>query len=309
MPTIQEVIKKIQDDIQSLNRRIAGISGAAGEANTGANIGAGGVGPYDGKVGVQLQFRNINAASNRISVALDAPNDEIDIDVNPGNIDLDDLGDVNAPAPNDGDVLTWDAIASEWEPQAGGAGGQAINPMCYRRTQRGYTTWDYYTSTTIALTRDTLEAYPFIVPVSQTFDQMTVAVSTARPNGVARIGVYEDNGAVYPGDRVYGSPELDCTVVGYKNVSFTPSILSPGLYWLVINSDGDANISFRAMDYNQTTPIQYYSILGKDPANFVTVPQLFWRVAQAYGALPDPFPGGASGINNANMVTIMMRVT
>src|SRR5574343_421246 len=31
-----------------------------------------------------------------------------------GSLALDDLSDVNAPAPNDQDVLTWDAGAGEW---------------------------------------------------------------------------------------------------------------------------------------------------------------------------------------------------
>lgn len=310
MPTIQEIIKKIQDDIQSLNRRIASIGGAAGQANTASNIGAGGVGPYQQKIGVDLQFRNINAAAGgRITVALDAANNEIDLDVDPSNIDLDDLGDVNAGAPADGDVLTWDAGAGEWAPEAGGGGGAAVNPFAYRRTQQVYTTWPFYTATTQLINRDTLYAYPFIVPVSQSFDQMRIEVTTARTNGKARIGIYEDNGAVYPGDRVYGSPEIDCTANGIKSVAFTPSVLSPGLYWLVINHDGDANVGFRAMDYNQTTPIGYYAILGHLDNNFVTNPYIFWSVAQAYGALPDPFTGGGSMVNNANMVAIFMRVT
>lgn len=38
-----------------------------------------------------------------------------------GVTDLDDLGDVNAPAPSDQDVLTWDSGAGEWIAQAGGA--------------------------------------------------------------------------------------------------------------------------------------------------------------------------------------------
>lgn len=36
---------------------------------------------------------------------------------------LDDLTDVNAPTPADGDVLTWDSGAGEWVPAAGGGGG------------------------------------------------------------------------------------------------------------------------------------------------------------------------------------------
>ncbi|NIM50438.1 MAG: hypothetical protein GTO22_14510 [Gemmatimonadales bacterium] len=59
--------------------------GGGGEANTGSNLGVG-VGVFDGKVGVDLQFRSLVAASTKISIALDALNDEIDFDVAEGNI-------------------------------------------------------------------------------------------------------------------------------------------------------------------------------------------------------------------------------
>jgi hypothetical protein len=58
-----------------------------GETNTASNQGAAGIGVYDAKSGVDLQFRNINAASNKVSVALDAGNKEIDINVNEANLD------------------------------------------------------------------------------------------------------------------------------------------------------------------------------------------------------------------------------
>lgn len=35
-----------------------------------------------------------------------------------GSIILDDIADVNAPSPNDGDVLAWNATNSAWEPVA-----------------------------------------------------------------------------------------------------------------------------------------------------------------------------------------------
>ena len=56
------------------------------EENTASNIGVGGVGVFDGKVGVDLQFKNINAGSNKVSITDDLANNEIDIDIVPGNI-------------------------------------------------------------------------------------------------------------------------------------------------------------------------------------------------------------------------------
>ncbi len=65
---------------------------AAGEANTASNINVGGVGVWDQKVGVDLQFRGIAADSARILVALDAPNNEIGLDVSEANLDITNLG-------------------------------------------------------------------------------------------------------------------------------------------------------------------------------------------------------------------------
>lgn len=306
---VLDEIKNIRQWLAEINRLLLGVRRTAvggGEANTASNQGAGGVGLYNAKVGVDLQFRNINAASNKIIVALDAPNKEVDIDVDPSKIDLGDLGDVSAAAPNDNDVLTWDAGASEWAPEVGGgAGGGAENPWAHRRAGRCYTTWDFYYATTFAITRDNLYAYPFIVPVTQSFDRILVAVSTAQVNGVCRIGIYSDSG-VYPDALVLDSGEIDCSGAGYKAVVINEE-LTAGLYWLVINHDGNANVTFRCMDYNITYPMSWFAILGKSGTNWVTPPHTHWKVSEAYGALPDPFTGGATMINNENLVAIHLR--
>jgi len=59
---------------------------SAGEANTASNVNVGGVGVFKQKTGVDLEFKGVNAASNKVSVTEDAANNEIDIDVNEGNL-------------------------------------------------------------------------------------------------------------------------------------------------------------------------------------------------------------------------------
>lgn len=121
---LKQFTEDVRRKLNSIERRLNRLSVAGGEANTASNIGVGGVGLYQQKVAVDLQFRNINAGSNKITVALDAPNNEVDIDVDFSKVMLNDIGDCNVPAPNDGDVLTWDNGAAEWVPTAPVAAGE-----------------------------------------------------------------------------------------------------------------------------------------------------------------------------------------
>lgn len=60
--------------------------GEGGEANTASNQGTGGRGLFHSKVGVDLQFKNINAGSSKVTISDDPANKEVDIDIVPGNI-------------------------------------------------------------------------------------------------------------------------------------------------------------------------------------------------------------------------------
>lgn len=68
--------------------------GSGGEVNTASNVGTSGVGVFDDKVGVDLQFRTLRAASTKLSVTLDAQHKKIDFDVVPSQIAHQDLSDV-----------------------------------------------------------------------------------------------------------------------------------------------------------------------------------------------------------------------
>lgn len=67
------------------------------ESTTASNVNAGGVGVFKTLNGNDLEFRGINAASAKVTVALDAGNNEIDIDVDPGQIDVGDLSGTPLP--------------------------------------------------------------------------------------------------------------------------------------------------------------------------------------------------------------------
>jgi hypothetical protein len=62
----------------------AGATG--GEQNTASNVGTGGVGVFKQKLGVDLQFKKLNAGSTKVTITDDTGDDEVDIDVDGGLI-------------------------------------------------------------------------------------------------------------------------------------------------------------------------------------------------------------------------------
>jgi hypothetical protein len=64
---------------------VDGLLGGTGEANTASNVGTAGVGVFKQKTGVNLEFKKINAGSNKVTITDDTGNSEVDIDVAPAN--------------------------------------------------------------------------------------------------------------------------------------------------------------------------------------------------------------------------------
>jgi hypothetical protein len=93
----------------------AAASAGGGETNTASNQGVGGVGVFIQKTGVDLEFKNINAGSAKVTVSDDSGDHEIDIDITEAQIDHNSLNNLTT-----GDVHTQYALL------AGRTGGQTL---------------------------------------------------------------------------------------------------------------------------------------------------------------------------------------
>lgn len=86
-------------------------TGTGGEANTASNVSTAGVGVFKQKTGINLEFKGINAASNKVSIVNNATSNTIDIDVATANLGLtktdvglgnvDNTSDANKPISSD----------------------------------------------------------------------------------------------------------------------------------------------------------------------------------------------------------------
>jgi hypothetical protein len=142
----------------------------------------------------------------------------------------------------------------------------------------------YMSATTAA---NMMYASLFIVPKTITLDRIAVYVTDYAVGNAARLGIYNDGANMYPGTLLLDAgavaiatlnPPLRSIVINQQ--------LTVGLYWLVCLFNAILT-GARGTRHDHTLP--YF---GRD----LSVPNLQqshgWSVAQAYGALPDPFTGG-----------------
>ena len=118
-----------------------------------------------------------------------------------------------------------------------------------------------------------------------TLDRIAVGIVVADPGKNARLGIYNDGANLYPGALV-----VDAGVISVAGAGIIAAVIAEsiprGLYWLVILSDGVPNMYFAE---------EGHAILGlSEGAALLRYACATWEVAQAYGALPDPFTAGGS---------------
>lgn len=161
------------------------------------------------------------------------------------------------------------------------------------RTGHYYTSGAYYQSVGTMFVNGKLYAVPFSVPRAITIDRIAIEVATAESGKSIRLGIYKNGTNLYPGELLLDAGTVSGASTGLKAITISQP-LSKGLYWLVLVSDCTATLKLRTF---YATDI----ILGHSLAHFWGACG-GWSVAQAYGALPDPFTAGGAGTTGNNPV-------
>lgn len=175
---------------------------------------------------------------------------------------------------------------------------------------RGATLNQWYTApvTGTALTvgtpvANTMYALPFVVAKTTTIDQMAINVTTAGAASTPRVGIYADNGNMYPGALIVDAGTQAAGTTGIKTyVTGLPVTLDPGLYWLVYLTNATAP-AIRTFAVASLLPVLgFSSALG-------TAPNLGWSVAFTFAALPATFTAGGAGITALPIPTVFVRTS
>jgi len=210
---------------------------------------------------------------------------------------------VSAAAPADANVLTWVAASTNWAPAAPSTPTVPYDLSYYRRT--GATANRYYTmpmtatnlSATATPAANSLNAHPLVVARGVTLDTIAIKVTTAAGT-LARLGIYNDDGNLYPSSLVLDAGTVSTTTTGVKTITISQS-LAKGLYWLAILANGAVYITAVAQ-------ADIIPILGVESGLYG--PGTEYYIAYTYGALPTTFPASAT-LYYGNTGAIFVRIS
>ena len=133
-----------------------------------------------------------------------------------------------------------------------------------------------------------IKAFPLGFYEAAIIDRLAINITVvAGAGGVARLGIYADNGSLYPGTLLVDAGELTMETLGVRELTLsTPIFLAPGEHvWLAV-LPGVAAATVTAVDYASLP-----ALFGCDSA--AARGEFGWWKGQAYGALPITFPWGA----------------
>ena len=159
--------------------------------------------------------------------------------------------------------------APPWPPHSG---GRFYGNLCETAT------------TTLAIAANILYAMPFFVPTTTTYTAISIEVTTLKAGASIQLGIYRDSGGA-PGALVLDAGNVSAAATGLKTIVIAQT-LAPGWYWTVALASDTPTV-------RATNTANCLRMLG-GTTGLDTTNHVGWSVAQAYGALPNPFTGGGA---------------
>lgn len=208
----------------------------------------------------------------------------------------------NKAVGTDGKVLAADSSQSDGLAWASTVG---FGPLGDMTTQRWYGPISFGSASngTKVSVQAQMEAYPFVVNQSTTFDRIGINCSGAGTAGaVVRLGIYNNSGGL-PTTLVLDAGTIDATGTGDKTITIS-QVLAAGIYWLAACTQGNPGTTptLRVLQSNA------FPLLGAAGPVFSANNGV--QIAAITGALPSPFgtiAGYLSGAGGSGVLLPMVR--
>jgi len=146
-----------------------------------------------------------------------------------------------------------------------------------------------------------LYATPFYMPRIPNFvDEIAIRVIAAESGKNARLGIYEDNGSVYPGVLIKDAGTVSMGTTGPQKITVNEA-LPRGLMWLAIVTDATTAVTTATVSNSGG-----WNLLGSNPVDLV--PDWFgWFSAFTFGVLPTVFPAGSTEAESVPVVYLSFK--
>lgn len=180
-----------------------------------------------------------------------------------------------------------------WEPES-----SQYSFMSFRRTGRYYSGQISGSLVAGAVTANVLWVTPFYCPKAITVDRIGIGVTVAAVGNV-RLGIYRDDGDVYPGALLLDAGLISTNVLGSREIAIAQPLLENNLYHLVALFDATPTVQFYRI-YVVFAPYGAADC-NSDPASNL-------QLAFAMAPLPDPFPAGAAFNAVGSPLLISLRI-
>lgn len=138
--------------------------------------------------------------------------------------------------------------------------------------------------TTLVVTANILYAVPIYIPAPKVYTNIAIEVTATHASN-ARLGIYRDSAGA-PGALLVDAGQVSVNTTLGRGIGIAVWVDEPGWYWLAVLFSGTPTV--RAL--NRAGGAMFLGFAAAGDTN----PNMAVSVAQAFGALPDPFTGGSA---------------